>query len=98
MRGATTINSTRSPARDYYALAGILASTETIHGNLLHRRDLTGWNLHPLGSGGQAAYDAFIAYEKTLDDRKKEQKRLEAKRGRLEEGGQGRRPRESRKS
>src|SRR5262249_41248305 len=35
-------------ARDYYALAGVLASTETIHGNLLNRRDLTGWNLHPL--------------------------------------------------
>ena len=52
-------------ARDYYALAGIFASTETIHGNLLNRRDLTGWNLHPLGSGGQAAYDAFLAHEKT---------------------------------
>ena len=52
-------------ARDYYALAGILASTETIHGNLLNRRDLTGWNLHPLGPGGQAAYDAFLAHEKT---------------------------------
>ena len=61
------------PARDYYALAGILASTETIHGNLLNRRDLTGWNLHPLGSGGQAAYDAFLAHEKTLDGRMKEQ-------------------------
>ena len=51
-------------ARDYYALAGILASTETIHGNLLNRRDLTGWNLHPLGPGGQAAYEAFLAHEK----------------------------------
>ncbi len=71
-------------ARDYYALAGILASTETIHGNLLNRRDLTGWNLHPLGPGGQAAYDAFLAHEKTLDGLEKEQKRLQTKRRRLE--------------
>jgi hypothetical protein len=67
-------------ARDYYALAGIMASTETIHGNLLNRRDLTGWNLHPLGPGGQAAYDAFLAHEKTLDGLLKEQKGLQATR------------------
>ena len=66
-------------SRDYYALAGILASTETIHGNLLNRRDLTGWNLHPLGPGGQAAYDAFLAHEKTLDGLVKEQKELQDK-------------------
>jgi hypothetical protein len=66
-------------ARDYYALAGILASTETIHGNLLNRKDLTGWNLHPLGSGGQAAYDAFLKHEQTLDGLVKEQKDLQAK-------------------
>jgi hypothetical protein len=70
-------------ARDYYALAGILASTETIHGNLLNRRDLTGWNLHPLGPDGQAAYDAFLTHEKTLDGLEKEQKRLQTKRGAL---------------
>ena len=73
-------------ARDYYALAGILASTETIHGNLLNRRDLTGWNLHPLGSGGQAAYDAFLAHEKTLDDLVKEQKKLQTKQEALKKG------------
>ena len=72
-------------ARDYYALAGILASTETIHGNLLNRRDLTGWNLHPLGPGGQAAYDAFLAHDKTLDGLEKEQKRLQTKRGTLKD-------------
>jgi hypothetical protein len=74
------------PARDYYALAGILASTETIHGNLLNRRDLTGWNLHPLGAGGQGAYAAFMAHEKTLNDLVKEQKELEAKRQTLKKG------------
>jgi Protein of unknown function (DUF1549)/Planctomycete cytochrome C len=73
-------------ARDYYALAGILASTETIHGNLLNRRDLTGWNLHPLGPGGQAAYDAFLAHEKTLDGLFKEQKGLQATREGLKKG------------
>jgi hypothetical protein len=73
-------------ARDYYALAGILASTETIHGNLLNRRDLTGWNLHPLGPGGQAAYDAFLAHEKTLDGLLKEQKGLQATREGLKKG------------
>jgi hypothetical protein len=74
------------PARDYYAMAGILASTETIHGNLLNRRDLTGWNLHPLGAGGQASYDAFQAHEKKLDDLTKEQKRLQTKRDALKKG------------
>ena len=73
-------------ARDYYALAGILASTETIHGNLLNRRDLTGWNLHPLGPGGQVAYDAFLAHEKTLDGLVKEQKGLQAKQAALKKG------------
>jgi hypothetical protein len=72
-------------ARDYYALAGILASTETIHGNLLNRRDLTGWNLHPLGAGGQAAYDAFLAHEKRLDGMAKEQKDLRAKQDALKQ-------------
>lgn len=73
-------------ARDYYALAGIMSSTETIHGNLLNRRDLTGWNLHPLGPDGQAAYDAFLAHEKTLDDLAKEQKNLQAKQEALKKG------------
>jgi hypothetical protein len=74
------------PARDYYALAGILASTETIHGNLLNRRDLTGWNLHPLGPGGQAAYDAFLAHETRLDGLEKELKQLQARQAALKKG------------
>jgi len=73
-------------ARDYYAMAGILASTETIHGNLLNRRDLTGWNLHPLGKGGQAAYEAFLAHDKTLDGMTKEQKRLQTRQTALTKG------------
>ena len=61
-------------------------ATETIHGNLLNRRDLTGWNLHPLGPGGQAAYDAFLAHEKTLDGLEKEQKRLQTRQAALKNG------------
>jgi mono/diheme cytochrome c family protein len=75
-------------ARDYYALAGILVSTETIHGNLLNRSDLTGWNVHPLGSGGQAAYEAYLAYEKSVGERMKEQKDLQAKREALKKGAE----------
>lgn len=74
------------PAHDYYALAGILASTETIHGNLLNRRDLTGWNLHPLGPDGQAAYDAFLAFEKSVNELTKEQKELRDERQTLTTG------------
>ena len=85
-------------ARDYYALAGILASTETIHGNLLNRRDLTGWNLHPLGSGGQAAYDAFLAHEKTLDGLDEGAEGAPGEAGGLEEGGETRRRARSRRS
>src|SRR5262249_15720104 len=73
-------------ARDYYALAGILASTETIHGNLLNRRDLTGWNLHPLPPGRQAADKACRAHEKALDGLVKEEKELQARKEALKTG------------
>src|SRR5437762_2163207 len=51
-----------------------------------HRRHLTGWNLHPLGPGGQAAYDAFLAHEESLVERMKEQKDLQMKRDALKKG------------
>ena len=63
-----------------------MRSTETIHGNLLNRRDLTGWNLHPLGPGGQAAYAAYLAQDKAVDDLTKEQGKLETRRGALKKG------------
>ena len=59
------------PPRDYYALAGILASTETIHGNLLNRRGPHGLEPAPLGPGGQAAYEAYLAHDKAVDDRRR---------------------------
>jgi hypothetical protein len=61
------------PTRDYYALAGILGSTETVHGNLLHRRDLSGWNLRPLGNDGDKLYREWKAYDEKLDALKKKQ-------------------------
>lgn len=73
-------------ARDYYALAGIMSSTETVHGYLLNRKDLSGWNLHPLGMGGQPAYDAFLAHDKAVDTMDKEQKRLKARQDALKKG------------
>jgi hypothetical protein len=59
------------PTRDYYALAGIFASTETVHGNLLHRRDLSGWNLRALGKDGDQLYREWKGYDDKLDALKK---------------------------
>ena len=64
------------PARDYYALAGIFDSTQTIHGHLLNRQDLTGWNLHPLGPDGQKAYEACQALREEARRPLKEQTEL----------------------
>jgi hypothetical protein len=61
------------PTKDYYALAGIFGSTETVHGNLLHRRDLSGWNLRPLGQDGDKLYREWKAYDDKLDALKKKQ-------------------------
>jgi hypothetical protein len=61
------------PTRDYYALAGIFGSTETVHGNLLHRRDLSGWNLRPLGPDGDRLYREWKAYDEKVDSLKKKQ-------------------------
>jgi hypothetical protein len=63
------------PARDYYALAGIFGSTETVHGQLLHRRDLSGWNLRPLGKDGDKLYGEWKAYDEKLDGLKKKQEK-----------------------
>jgi mono/diheme cytochrome c family protein len=74
------------PQKDYYALAGIFGSTETVHGQLLHRRDLSGWNLRPLGKEGAKLYAAWKAYDDKLhalkqkrDERQKELARLKKK-------------------
>jgi len=66
------------PTRDYYALAGILGSTETVHGNLLHRRDLSGWNLRPLGKEGDKLYGEWLVYDEKLDGLKKKREQAQS--------------------
>jgi len=61
------------PTKDYYALAGIFGSTETVHGQLLHRRDLSGWNLRALGPEGDKLYRDWSAYDEQVDKLKKKQ-------------------------
>jgi hypothetical protein len=58
------------PTTDYYALAGIFDSTQTVHGQLLHRKDLSGWNLRPLGPDGDKLYTEWRAYDEKLDSLK----------------------------
>src|SRR5262249_33250794 len=60
------------PQKDYYALAGIFDSTQTVHGQLLHRRDLSGWNLRPLGPDGVRRYAEWKAYDDKLEALKKQ--------------------------
>lgn len=67
------------PTKDYYALAGIFGSTETVHGQLLHRRDLSGWNLRPLGQDGENLYREWLTYDEKLDGLKKEQEKSQTK-------------------
>jgi mono/diheme cytochrome c family protein len=55
------------PTTDYYALGGIFDSTQTVHGQLLHRKDLSGWNLRPLGPDGDRLYADWKAYDDKLD-------------------------------
>ena len=71
------------PTRDYYALAGILGSTETVHGNLLHRRDLSGWNLRALGKDGDKLYGEWLVCDEKLDGLKKKRDQAQADLARL---------------
>jgi len=67
------------PTQDYYALAGIFGSTETVHGQLLHRRDLSGWNLRPLGEDGEKLYREWLAYDEKFDVLKKEREKSQTR-------------------
>jgi hypothetical protein len=55
------------PTTDYYALAGILASTRTLDGTMLGNPLISGWMLRPLGGGGEKARAAQIAHQKKLE-------------------------------
>jgi len=78
------------PQTDYYALAGIFASTETVRGKLLDRDDLSGWNLHPLGADGERRYAAYLEHEQAVKGLTKKQRELQKRRQELG-GGRGRR-------
>src|SRR5688572_6105682 len=71
------------PMRDYYALAGILGSTETVHGYLLHRKDLSGWNLRALGKDGDKLYRDWLAWDEKLDGLKKKRDETQTELDRL---------------
>jgi hypothetical protein len=70
------------PTRDYYALAGILASTRTVDGTKLNNPLISGWSLRPLGADGEARLAAYRAH----------QARIAAAAGRLKKAQAGKAP------
>lgn len=61
------------PMTDYYALAGIFRSTETVHGNRLNNQFVSGWMTRPLPIKPEhaAALKKHAADLKTLEDQLK---------------------------
>tara|TARA_R110002095_G_scaffold216429_1_gene213709 strand:+ start:86489 stop:89473 length:2985 start_codon:yes stop_codon:yes gene_type:complete len=61
------------PMTDYYALAGIFRSTETVHGNRLNNQFVSGWMTRPLPIKPEhaAALKKHAADLKTLEDKLK---------------------------
>jgi hypothetical protein len=55
------------PTTDYYALAGILASTRTLDGTRLGNPLISGWMVRPLGTGGEKLHAARVAHQKKLE-------------------------------
>jgi hypothetical protein len=54
------------PTTDYYALAGILASTRTLDGIKVNNPAVSGWNLRPLGTDSEKLLAARRAGEEKL--------------------------------
>jgi hypothetical protein len=54
------------PTADYYALAGILASTRTLDGFKLGNPIVSGWMVRPLGDDGEAQLAAVREHQKKL--------------------------------
>jgi hypothetical protein len=54
------------PTTDYYALAGILASTRTLEGIKVNNPAVSGWSLRPLGADGEKLLAARRACEEKL--------------------------------
>jgi hypothetical protein len=55
------------PTADYYALAGIFASTRTLAGTKLNNPAVSGWSRRPLGPGGDKLLAARTAFEAKLN-------------------------------
>ena len=55
------------PTTDYYALAGILASTRTLDGTKLGNPLISGWMLRGLGPDGERARAAQVAHQQKLE-------------------------------
>jgi hypothetical protein len=55
------------PTIDYYALAGILASTRTLDGTKLGNPLISGWMVRGLGLGGEKARAAQVAHQNKLE-------------------------------
>jgi hypothetical protein len=56
------------PTTDYYALAGILASTRTLEGIKVNNPAVSGWSLRPLGADGEKLFATRRAYEERLQE------------------------------
>ncbi|HTU18812.1 MAG TPA: DUF1549 and DUF1553 domain-containing protein [Gemmataceae bacterium] len=54
------------PTTDYYALAGILASTRTLEGIKVNNPAVSGWSLRPLGADGEKLLAARRSHEEKL--------------------------------
>jgi cytochrome c553 len=54
------------PTTDYYALAGIFASTRTLDGIKLGNAVVSGWMVRPLGPGGEAQFTALKDHQKKV--------------------------------
>jgi hypothetical protein len=54
------------PTTDYYALAGILASTRTLEGIKVNNPAVSGWTLRPLGRDGEKLLGVRRAHEEKL--------------------------------
>jgi hypothetical protein len=55
------------PTKDYYAMAGVFASTRTLDGIKLGNPLISGWMLRPLGSDDEKAHAASLAHRKRAE-------------------------------
>jgi hypothetical protein len=73
------------PTTDYYALAGILASTLSLDGNKLGSPYVSGWPLRPLGKDGDRLLADYLEHQKKLRTVAADIKKLKADLASLED-------------